>query len=117
MAKTKVSKTQRIRDFFKEKPDATNAQALAALSKQGITMNSIYAIRGEMKGKRPRSVAGKRRGPAGPKVSAKSQTAREHGPIIVDELDAAKRFVVEEFGGNADRAEKAVERLRAFQLQ
>ena len=49
-AKTEVSKSQSIRDFLTENPEAKAKEVVAALAKNGVKVNEglVYAVKGGM---------------------------------------------------------------------
>ena len=119
--KAKVTKSQRIRDYHAENPEAKPTEAAKDLKKYGISANLYSNVLSEDKRKgRKGSVAKRTKSPASRTASRRPQTRKqaqqERGPIVIDEVAAAKRFVEEEFDGDLQRAETAVERLRTVQL-
>ena len=69
MAKRKVNKTQAVKDYLAENPDAATKDVVAAMKKQRITVSPNYVSTIRSKGK------GKKKGVAKKKVAAKKKAA------------------------------------------
>lgn len=61
MAKRKVNKTQAVKDFLAENPDAATNDVVAAMKKQRITVGANYVSTIRSKGKGKKKVAAKKK--------------------------------------------------------
>jgi len=106
MAKRKVNKTQAVRDFLAENPDATTKDVVAAMNKQRITVspNYVSTIKTNMKakGKGKKKVAAKK------KAAPKKQEAADD-KISLSALKEAKKLA-ERLGG-IEQAKQAISAL------
>lgn len=112
MAKSKAgkSKTDIIRDYLADKPDATGSQAAEDLKKHGISAQYFYTIKSNLA--RRQKIGG-----AKTKTAAKSVRRRRPGAgpqATVEELQAVATFA-RDFGG-LEKLSGAVAALRQFQM-
>ncbi|MBC8871901.1 MAG: hypothetical protein H8E44_20930 [Planctomycetes bacterium] len=103
--KSKVSKTQVIKDYLAAHPDAGPKEVAAAVNKQGlgITTNYVSNVKSKMKGKGK----GKKKVAAKKTVAAKQQAASDQ--ISLSALLQAKKLVAKL--GGVDQAKEAISAL------
>jgi len=79
MAKRKVNKTQAVKDYLAENPDAATQDVVAAMKAKGITVGSNYVstIKSNLKGggKAKKKIAAKKKVATKKKAVAKKKTA------------------------------------------
>lgn len=103
--KTKVNRSQAIRDYLAKNSKARPAEIKESLAKEGIKVSD--GLINAVKYKKPKGKRGKKRGrPAGSRVTTTATTAT----ISIKTLIAAKKMV-EELGG-IEKAIAAIEVLR-----
>ena len=106
MAKRKVNKTQAVKDFLAENPDAATNDVVAAMKAKGIVVSANYvstiksSVKGKGKGKK--KVAAKKKG------APKKQEATDD-KILLSALKEAKKLA-ERLGG-IEEAKQAISAL------
>ena len=113
--KSSVNKSQAIRDYYDANPDAKPLEVVAAMKKQGVTVNAQFvstvksnAKKKTTRGKPTASAKKSKTGKRGPRKA----TLKADGAISLDSLIKAKQLV-EEMGGveEARNALTALEQL------
>lgn len=111
------SKSQRVRDYLDEQPDARNRDVVEALSDYGVTAADVSNAKAQLKrkgatSKRGRPAAAAQAAPSSPpKPSAANQSPS--GSIAMNEIDAALNFVREI--GSLDRAKQLLVIIQQIQ--
>ena len=104
MAKRKVNKTQAVKDFLAENPDAATNDVVAAMKKQRITVspNYVSTIKSNLKPKGKKKVVAKK------KAAAEKQEATDD-KISLSALKEAKKLAATL--GGIEQAKEAISAL------
>jgi len=107
MAKRKVNKTQAVKDFLAENPDATTKDVVAAMKKQRIVVSTNYVSTIKSKGKGKKKVAAKKKAVAKKKAAPKKKAADDR--ISLSALKEAKKLAATL--GGIEQAKEAISAL------
>lgn len=109
------SKSQRVRDYLDDQPDARNRDVVEALSEYGVTAADVSNAKAQLKRKGASSKRGRPAATPAPATPPKTSPATQSpsGSIAMNEIDAALNFVREI--GSLDRAKQLLVIIQQIQ--